>query len=52
MWFVTQFRRWGLLREDPDYLGIARRVQQTALYRDAATALACAWTAPTCAARR
>lgn len=39
MWFMTQFRRWGLLREDPDYLGIARRVQQTALYRDAATAL-------------
>ncbi|RML94772.1 hypothetical protein APX70_03582, partial [Pseudomonas syringae pv. maculicola] len=20
MWFMTQFRRWGLLREDPDYL--------------------------------
>ncbi|MDN5509335.1 MAG: ABC transporter substrate-binding protein, partial [Pseudomonas sp.] len=24
MWFMTQFRRWGLLREDPDYLGVAR----------------------------
>ncbi|RWU17984.1 nitrate transporter [Pseudomonas alkylphenolica] len=39
MWFMTQFRRWGLLREDPDYLAVARQVQQLALYRDAATAL-------------
>ena len=39
MWFMTQFRRWGLLREDPDYLGVARQVQQLALYRQAAAAL-------------
>ena len=39
MWFMTQFRRWGLLRDDPDYLGVARQVQQLALYRDAAEAL-------------
>ncbi|HDS1736047.1 CmpA/NrtA family ABC transporter substrate-binding protein [Pseudomonas hunanensis] len=39
MWFMTQFRRWGLLREDPDYLEVARQVQQLALYRDAAAAL-------------
>lgn len=39
MWFMTQFRRWGLLRDDPDYLGVARQVQQLALYREAATAL-------------
>ncbi|MHC6224805.1 CmpA/NrtA family ABC transporter substrate-binding protein [Pseudomonas sp. X10] len=39
MWFMTQFRRWGLLREDPDYLGVARQVQQLALYREAASAL-------------
>ncbi len=39
MWFMTQFRRWGLLREDPDYLAVARQVQQLALYRDAASAL-------------
>ena len=39
MWFMTQFRRWGLLREDPDYLGVARQVQQLALYRDAANAV-------------
>lgn len=39
MWFMTQFRRWGLLREDPDYLGVARQVQQLALYRQAAEVL-------------
>lgn len=39
MWFMTQFRRWGLLREDPDYLAVARQVQQLGFYRDAATAV-------------
>jgi nitrate/nitrite transport system substrate-binding protein len=39
MWFMTQFRRWGLLREDPDYLAVARQVQQLDLYRQAAEAL-------------
>jgi nitrate/nitrite transport system substrate-binding protein len=33
MWFMTQFRRWGLLRDDPDYLGVARQVQQLAVPR-------------------
>ncbi|EKT4524448.1 ABC transporter substrate-binding protein [Pseudomonas putida] len=39
MWFMTQFRRWGLLREDPDYLEIAHQVQQLELYRQAAEAI-------------
>ena len=39
MWFLTQFRRWGLLREDPDYLAVTSQVQQTELYSAAATAL-------------
>jgi two-component system, oxyanion-binding sensor len=39
LWFMTQLRRWGLLREDPDYLVVAQSVQQTGLYRDAASAL-------------
>jgi nitrate/nitrite transport system substrate-binding protein len=39
MWFMTQFRRWGLLRDDPDYLGVARQVQQLQLYREAASAV-------------
>ncbi|SDS04719.1 nitrate/nitrite transport system substrate-binding protein [Halopseudomonas xinjiangensis] len=39
IWFMTQFRRWGLLDSDPDYLGIAGEVQQLELYRQAAGAL-------------
>ncbi|MFJ4155502.1 CmpA/NrtA family ABC transporter substrate-binding protein [Pseudomonas sp. NPDC089752] len=39
MWFMTQFRRWGLLRDDPDYLGVARQVQQLRLYHEAADTL-------------
>ncbi len=39
IWFMTQFRRWGLLRDDPDYLGVARQVQRLDLYRQAAEAL-------------
>ncbi|MFN3581627.1 MAG: CmpA/NrtA family ABC transporter substrate-binding protein [Pseudomonas sp.] len=39
MWFMTQFRRWGLLREDPDYLSVAQEVQRLDIYRDAANAM-------------
>ncbi len=39
MWFMTQFRRWGLLREDPDYLAVAHQVQQLELYSRAAGSL-------------
>jgi nitrate/nitrite transport system substrate-binding protein len=39
VWFMTQFRRWGLLRDDPDYLAVAQRVQRLDLYREAAEAL-------------
>ncbi|MGF6199855.1 CmpA/NrtA family ABC transporter substrate-binding protein [Pseudomonas laurylsulfatiphila] len=39
MWFMTQFRRWGLLRDDPDYLAVARQVHQLELYREAASAV-------------
>jgi nitrate/nitrite transport system substrate-binding protein len=36
---MTQIRRWGLLRDDPDYLAVARQVQQLALYTEAAAAV-------------
>ncbi|MES2149528.1 MAG: CmpA/NrtA family ABC transporter substrate-binding protein [Pseudomonadota bacterium] len=36
MWFMTQHRRWGLLRGDPDYLAVAGRVNRIDLYRQAA----------------
>ncbi len=36
IWFLTQFRRWGLLADDPPYLEVARQVNQVALYEDVA----------------
>lgn len=39
MWFMTQFRRWGLLRDDPDYVAVAQQVHQLGLYRQAAESL-------------
>jgi nitrate/nitrite transport system substrate-binding protein len=38
MWFMTQHKRWGLLKEHPDYLAVAKKVNNIALYKDAATA--------------
>ncbi|MGE8297137.1 MAG: ABC transporter substrate-binding protein [Pseudomonas sp.] len=39
MWFLTQFKRWGLLKDHPDYAAVATQVNQTALYAEAAGAL-------------
>ncbi len=39
IWFMTQFRRWGLLRHSPDYLAVARQIHQLEIYRQAASAL-------------
>jgi nitrate/nitrite transport system substrate-binding protein len=39
MWFLTQFRRWGLLKEDPDYLAVAKQINRIDLYRQAAAQL-------------
>jgi len=36
MWFMTQHRRWGLLKEDPDYLEVAKKVNRIDLYKEAA----------------
>jgi len=36
MWFMTQHRRWGLLKEDPDYLEVAKKVNRIDVYKDAA----------------
>ncbi len=37
IWFLTQHKRWGLLKEHPDYLAVAKKVNQIALYKEAAT---------------
>ena len=39
MWFLTQHKRWGLLKDHPDYLGTAKAINQTKLYAEAASAL-------------
>ena len=36
MWFLTQHKRWGLLKDDPDYLAVAQKVNQIELYKQAA----------------
>ena len=36
---MTQFRRWGLVRDDPDYMAVAQKVHQLGLYRQAAESL-------------
>ncbi|PLR39227.1 nitrate/bicarbonate ABC transporter substrate-binding protein [Chimaeribacter coloradensis] len=38
MWFLTQFRRWGLAKTEPDYAAVARQINRAALYREAAAA--------------
>ena len=36
MWFLTQHKRWGLLKEDPDYLAVAKQVNQIEIFKQAA----------------
>ena len=36
MWFITQHKRWGLIKEHPDYLGVAKQINQIDLYKQAA----------------
>lgn len=38
MWFLTQHKRWGLLKEHPDYLAVAKKVNRIDIYKQAATA--------------
>ena len=37
MWFLTQHKRWGLLKSDPDYLAVAKKINQIELYKQAAS---------------
>jgi nitrate/nitrite transport system substrate-binding protein len=37
MWFLTQHKRWGLLKDHPDYLAVAKQINQIDLYKQAAT---------------
>jgi nitrate/nitrite transport system substrate-binding protein len=39
MWFLTQHKRWGLIKEHPNYLEVAKQINQVDLYKQAASAL-------------
>jgi nitrate/nitrite transport system substrate-binding protein len=34
IWWLTQFRRWGMVKEGVDYTGLANRVHRPDLYRE------------------
>jgi nitrate/nitrite transport system substrate-binding protein len=38
MWFLTQHKRWGLLKEHPDYLAVAKQINRIDIYKQAAAA--------------
>jgi nitrate/nitrite transport system substrate-binding protein len=35
MWFMSQYRRWGMVGPGVDYMGIARQVMRPDLYEEA-----------------
>ncbi len=37
MWFLTQHKRWGLLKEHPNYLAVATQINQIEIYKQAAS---------------
>ena len=39
MWFLTQHKRWGLLKDHPDYLAVAKQINQIDLYKSVAGAM-------------
>ncbi len=39
MWFLTQHKRWGLLDHDLDYLAVAKKINRTDVYKQAASAV-------------
>jgi len=39
MWFLTQFKRWGLIKQEPDYLAVAKQINRIELYKQAASQL-------------
>ena len=38
MWFLTQHKRWGLLKDHPDYLNVAKQINKFYIYNQAAMA--------------
>ena len=38
MWFLTQHKRWGLMKQEPDYLAVAKQINKIDIYKQAAAA--------------
>jgi len=36
VWWLTQFRRWGMVKEPPDYKGLVDRVHRPDIFREVA----------------
>ena len=36
VWWLTQFRRWGMVKDAPDYKGLVDRVHRPDIYREVA----------------
>jgi nitrate/nitrite transport system substrate-binding protein len=36
IWWLSQFRRWGMVKEPPDYRGLVNRVHRPDIYREVA----------------
>ena len=34
-WWLSQFRRWGMVKQAPDYAGITKRVLRSDIYMEA-----------------
>jgi nitrate/nitrite transport system substrate-binding protein len=39
MWFITQHKRWGLIKEHPNYLAVAQEINRVDLYKSVAGAM-------------
>jgi nitrate/nitrite transport system substrate-binding protein len=39
IWWLSQFRRWGMIKQGVDYAGLATRVHRPDLFREVAQAM-------------
>jgi nitrate/nitrite transport system substrate-binding protein len=49
IWFLSQYRRWGMVTGAPDYAGISKRVMRTDIYAEAMKEIGVAVPAPSLA---
>ena len=52
IWWLTQFRRWGMVDGAPDYEGVAKQVMRTDIYEEAMKEIGSSTAAATTSRRR